>query len=367
MLKITLIEKETDFTKLRQPWTELLLSSGCSIFQSWEWTFSWWKHFQRSKRLAVLVFSDKDELVGIAPLFVSSYYLGLPIKKAAFLGTGPSDYGDFLVQPEKRKDFFSALGKHLVRKFSWDAADFQQISGDFGCLKVLVESLKNQPELESSYIQQEKSVQLPLPGSYDELLSRLTKKFAWNVGYYNRRLRRDYQFEIKKVTARDDVDYWMKTFFRLHQKRWLDKKVPTVLFSPKFQAFHTDVARLFSAKDWLRLYFLRLDGTVVASLYGFRLGDRFYNYLGGFDPDWGRMSVSTVLTSKVIEECINEKMAFFDFLRGEEEYKFKWGGRSIDHYRLLVVPKGKKGDLIKRIIEKEQKVISSAKQKLQRQ
>lgn len=365
-MRITPIKEEEVFFKLRPAWTELLLAAGCSIFQSWEWSYSWWKHYGRGKRLTLLTLYDGKELLGIAPLYSSSYYLGLPLKKCAFLGTGPSDYGDFLVLPERKEEFFAALANYLNSGLDCDAVDFQQMDDDFGNLSCLEKSLETYPGLKSQKILQEKSVRLDLPTRYDELLASLTKKFAWNVSYYNRRLRRDYRFELRKVTAVDDVGHWMKTFFRLHQKRWLDKKVPTLLFSPKFQAFHRDVADLFSEKGWLGLYFLILDGEVVASLYGFKLGDRFYNYLGGFNPEWGRMSVSTVLTSQVIEECINDGLTVFDFLRGEEEYKFKWGGQSSQHCRLLVTPKGKKGDLIKRIVEQEQKVVSSAKQKLQK-
>lgn len=362
MIKIEIIDSEEGFKNLQKDWDDLLLKSHGSIFQSWKWLFTWWQYYEEGKYLSLLIFKEGNKLIGLAPFFISSTYLGLPLKKYSFLGTGPSDYGDFLVLPETRKEYFIVLEEFLKKDNAWDIVDLEQINENSPNLPYLENLIKN---IGGKKIFQEKSVQLELPKNYEELLAGLSKKFSWNINYYNRRLKRDYQFEIKKITKDDNIEKWMKTFFNLHQKRWLKKKTPTLLLIPKFQKFHQEVAKFFSQDDCLELYFLILNEKIVASLYGFKSGNCFYNYLGGFDPAFGRLSVATVLTSQIIKECIEENLDTFDFLRGEEEYKFKWGGKSINHFRFIIT-KNKKGNLIKKFIEGEQKIKTKVKQKLQK-
>ena len=82
-------------------------------------------------------------------------------------------------------------------------------------------------------------------------------------------------------------------------------------------------------RDWLRLWFLELDGEPVASWYGWRLGDRYSFYNGGFDPSRSKLSPGMVLLARVLESAFEEGARTFDFLLGDESYK----GRFADQTR----------------------------------
>ncbi len=100
----------------------------------------------------------------------------------------------------------------------------------------------------------------------------------------------------------------------------------------------------------LRLHTVSLDGQIRAALYCFHLGDRTVYYLSGFDPapDLAKFSLGTVLTARAIRHAIEEDSAReFDFLRGNEGYKYKWGARDRFNARLSLPRSGPRSRLLR--------------------
>jgi CelD/BcsL family acetyltransferase involved in cellulose biosynthesis len=54
-------------------------------------------------------------------------------------------------------------------------------------------------------------------------------------------------------------------------------------------------------------------------------GGRSYAYLCGFDPDFDYESPGTILIAHAIEQAVRQRDAEFHFLRGGEQYKYRWG------------------------------------------
>jgi CelD/BcsL family acetyltransferase involved in cellulose biosynthesis len=98
--------------------------------------------------------------------------------------------------------------------------------------------------------------------------------------------------------------------------------------------FHREVASQLLEREILDLYRLDLNGRAVALLYCFAEKGRGYYYLGGFDPEYARYSVGTVLTAYAIQQSIARGHAVFDFLRGNEAYKYRWNVQEKRNYRV---------------------------------
>ena len=93
----------------------------------------------------------------------------------------------------------------------------------------------------------------------------------------------------------------------------------------------------------LRLYALRLDGRIVATLQGLadppgRAERRVYFYLGGFDPAFERLSPGMLVVGHAIEESVREGAAAVDFLRGQERHKYLWGAVDTPTWRRHLRP-----------------------------
>ncbi len=339
---------------LEPEWRALAESDErATIYQTWEWNEAWWRCFGRGKLLHLLEMRDGGTLVGVAPLYISRH-LGTPIRRAAFLGTGVSDYLDLICAPGAGQATAQAALAYLQREAPADAADLQQLAPHAHCLEHAA-GLQSLPQEPCPYV--------PLPTTVKEWLSSLGKKMRENLRYSERLLHRSFTTVEFALADSDNLHECMEQLFTLHQKRWRARSLPGVLGGARVRAFHHLVARRFLDRGWLRLHILRLDGHTVSALYCFRYGPRTYYYLGGFDPTLARYSLGTLLTARAIQHAIEEGCAEFDFLRGNEPYKARWTSLCRTNSRALVArPGSMKSAAFLRLTRLERHIEHRAKQ-----
>jgi CelD/BcsL family acetyltransferase involved in cellulose biosynthesis len=118
--------------------------------------------------------------------------------------------------------------------------------------------------------------------------------------------------------------------FDLHARRFAHKNEATGFVASHRGRFHEYVSKWLFDTGLLRFYRLRVEGRTVATLYCFESAGRLYYYQGGIDPAWERESVGTVLMGQVIKDAFDRRLVLFDFMRGTEDYKFRWTSRTRD-------------------------------------
>jgi CelD/BcsL family acetyltransferase involved in cellulose biosynthesis len=345
------IDNVADWERHAEDWRRVAEASPrATVFQTWEWLRTWWEHFGAGKRLWVLAFRDPDgTAAGFAPLYLPPR--PSPLRTARFLGTGVSDYGDILALPGREADVCAALWEFLAgRRAAWDWLDLQQVrpgaaldgdeGGDGGgrapqCGLVRVRRWPG-----------ETCPHLPLPATWDEMRRRLGKKLRSNLGYYERTLNKLYAVEMRPATP-ETLDSDMSAFFDLHQRRWNTRWLPGAFAPRRVQGFHRAAAAALFSRGSLRLHLMLLDGEPQAALYCFQFGGRCAYYAGGFEPSLARLSVGTVLTGHAIRYAITDDAADdFDFLRGDEAYKYRWGAQDRRNRRVSVTRPGLRPALV---------------------
>jgi hypothetical protein len=119
----------------------------------------------------------------------------------------------------------------------------------------------------------------------------------------------------------------------MHQRRWTKSGLPGALADEDVQYFHRDVARQLSKRGWLFLAFLRIDGERRAVVHGFRFERELGIYLTGMDEseDLRRLSLGRVLAGMCMERAVSEGLSVYDFMRGQEAYKYELGAINIDN------------------------------------
>src|SRR5213595_2561030 len=158
-----------------------------------------------------------------------------------------------------------------------------------------------------------------------ETAQNLTKKFS---------------VRLEPASSEPQRREFMVHLVRLHNLRWQNLGGSDALHTADLVAFHDEVSRVTLERGWLRLFVLWLDGQPVASLYGFRYGRTFYFVQTGFDPAYGRHAVGLITVGLTIKSAIAEGAEEYDFLRGDEAYKFRWA-REVRHLATLeVYPRG---------------------------
>jgi CelD/BcsL family acetyltransferase involved in cellulose biosynthesis len=80
----------------------------------------------------------------------------------------------------------------------------------------------------------------------------------------------------------------------------------------------------------LQLAFLEIGGEKAAGYLNFDFGNQIWVYNSGIDARFRELSPGWVLLSHLLRWANEQKRACLDFLRGAEEYKYRFGG--VDRY-----------------------------------
>jgi CelD/BcsL family acetyltransferase involved in cellulose biosynthesis len=316
--------------RLRPAWARLLAgASRATPFQSPEWLLPWTARFARGQ-VWVLAARRGERLVGLLPLrLVESG----GVRTASFLGQGVSDYGGALVAGGSEGDgvLKALLGRLRDRRGTrWDQCDLDQLPPEDPLLQAPLPA-----GLEERRLDQDVCPEVALPTSAAALAAGLPHRLGPRIERSLRRLHRETRAVFERATGAG-LEELLDAFFRLHAAEWQARGTTGVLADATLQTFHREVAAGMLEAGRLRLFGLRMDGQVRAVLYGFVQEGRFYSYLGGFDPRLSVLSPGTLMIWHAMTAAIDESVRAFDFLRGAEAYKYRWGARDRTNRRRLL-------------------------------
>lgn len=301
------LEPAGSLDELREEWTELAGRTE-NIFATWEWAAIWWKHFGAHRRLLLSACRDPDgRLVAILPLHISSAW---PLRIVRFVGHGAGDELGPICAPADRVAAAGALRRSLLEN-RWDVFLGERLPGDGWSSLLGARTLRH----EASPILRFAT------GEDGDPFSAWSSKLQKQLRYEERRLRREHELSYRLADAPEHLAADMDTLFALHSARWEEAGST---FATAHAAFHREFAECAMERGWLRLWFLEIDGEPVASLYGFRFAGVESHYQGGRDSAWQRHSVGSLLLAHSIREAYEDGMEEWRFLRGEDEYKYRF-------------------------------------------
>jgi CelD/BcsL family acetyltransferase involved in cellulose biosynthesis len=77
---------------------------------------------------------------------------------------------------------------------------------------------------------------------------------------------------------------------------------------------------------WLQLFFLKSGDKRIAGYMNFDYDNCIWAYNAGFSNEYAEISPGWLLHAEMIRWCIEHGRKIFDFMRGGEEYKYRFGG-----------------------------------------
>lgn len=349
-----------EFLKLKEVWNNLnLASENPLIFNTFEWQFNCFRYFKKRDSIFILLVYCDKELLAIAPLVVSNV-LRASLKKIEFIGDDASDALDFIIKKGKEDVVINCLKNYLLEnKKYWDLIDLYPLPENSPLLKKFN---FNYPD---AFLHQENidiSPVISLPSTYEEYSASLSKKFRLNLRYYLKTLNKHHKVHFGKVDALKDVEEKMRELFYLHQLRWKSKNLPGVLVGRTKKNFHLQTAQDLFKNGNLYLAYLSVDDRTISILYGLVFLDKFYFYLGGFSPKFSRYSPGNLLINFCIQDAISQNLKKFDFLKGKEQYKYRFKAQDYMLWRMYIGWRTSKSKILHLLVNMEKKVIKTIKE-----
>lgn len=316
---VSILSDPKTFTALQAEWLELLSRSVTNyVFQSPQFQAAWWQALGEGELCIIAIRSkDTDQLAGLAPLYLHTNQDGQ--KELCFVGcVNVSDYLDILVDKDQQQAVYDCLAGFLTTAFTeWDRLFLCSLPENSPTRHWLQHSFSNTSEQ-----QQDVSPHILLPNSWDEYLTSLNRKQRHELKRKFRRVQ-ETEHKLEVVTTEAEAQRVLPDFITLHRASSSEKKD---FWDDNHLKFFSAFIPAAAAAGWLKLYFLNIESTRVAAMLIFDYNNQFLLYNSGFDPSqFKHLSTGTVLTGYTIQEAVEQKKTVYDFLRGDEEYKFRFG------------------------------------------
>lgn len=324
------IEAADALAALEPDWLRLWSASATATpFQRPEWLLAWWNTFAPGRLCAVAVRSG-DRLIGLAPLYREA---GPEDGRLLPIGIAASDYLDVLVDPADRDTVLVALADGMAALAPWSELELGDLPPDSAAL-----GLRFGPEFGVDSMNHHACPAVDLTGPTDEDSMPLTVPAPWRRNL--RRARRLAEeaggLAIQRYEARPDA--FLDILDQLHARRWQSRGEDGVLADPRVKSFQRAAIRGLAVAGLARLAVASIAGRPVGAYYGFDDTGTAYAYLGGFDPDFAAASPGAILIADAMAEAARGGIRRFDFLRGREDYKYRWGAEDRWTRRLVVRP-----------------------------
>jgi CelD/BcsL family acetyltransferase involved in cellulose biosynthesis len=362
----------------RVTWDRLAARNpSATPFSSWAFQRAWWDAYGASAHDQTLIVTagggtpggaEAGDLVAIVPLMhrhevepgdadtaskirhgdASNLTPVAPTAKAIFFGASyHADYATILAAPADLAAVSAALVTHLAaagpsdpeHPAPWDAIDLRRLRCGDAAADALASAFGRREISDGWTLNLEREdvcpvVSLPEGAGFEDYLSSLDKKARHEI---RRKLRRAEAAGDVVLALSPEPLADLETFIDLHQRKWgADGLFPP---TPGGDASRVFIRRWFeeSGPDGpITLLFLTVGGKRIAAGILVVDGDRLMFYNAGIDPDARDLSPGVIFAAESVRFAIEHGKRSFDFLRGNEPYKYEWGAVDEPIQRLLV-------------------------------
>ncbi len=301
---------QVEFGKIEHTWKIIEQLIGVTLFQTYDFHRIWLTHFGKNLNLHILQTTDGGEVVGIAPFILNGSTLEFIITQKVLGEELVSDYGDILFQQGKEQMVWNAIISYAKENGYGLKLDFVRESS--ASYRILT-TYNPQP----TTLEIDVAPFLALSKTWDEYLANLSRH---NRQELRRKMKKLTDVRLAYVEPTGEN---LSTLFNLMRQSGEDK---VRFLKPEMEAFFTELITFFHTEKSGKFVFLYQNEMPIAAVVGFIFNSRWYLYNSGYRANLRQLSPGVVLKGLLIKDAIEKGIEVFDFLRGNERYKYNLGG-----------------------------------------
>jgi CelD/BcsL family acetyltransferase involved in cellulose biosynthesis len=174
---------------------------------------------------------------------------------------------------------------------------------------------------------------IQLPSSWEDFLNSLDDRYREEINRKNRNaesyfLPVDWYIASDQDTLDSDLDAFLDLM--------ADNPEKARFLTGPMRKQIKDIALSADREGWLQLAFLTVGGVKAAGYLNFDFQNVIWVYNSGINSTFENISPGWVLLSRLIEWAIQQERSIFDFMRGDEAYKYQFGGKDQHVVRITI-------------------------------
>ena len=266
----------------------------------------WYDIFGKGAELKIIT----DQVNFIAPMVIkenSAYFCG---------GKDLFDYHNLIYKDAIRIESIKSIFNQLFLKENVNKIELNSIVEESQLHNIL---LNFQNEYDFEFIDEDVSPMINLPESFDGYLSNLSKKNRHEIRRKIRKFEKNFEFKIFNANA-ENIDKLLVEFIKLMK---LNPEKKLFLNTDRVK-FMNKVIKDSILNDSGELSFIEINNDLISTSFSFKSKKKLFVYNSGFNNDYSEYSVGLMNHVYNIKNKIGNYNVM-DFLRGNEEYKYRIG------------------------------------------
>lgn len=291
-----------------------------------EWLQVWWDVFGKDYSSYIKIGINNGNPVAVAPLKISG---GI----ASFIGSPDiCDYQDFLIKEGEEEEFLSLLLADMKQE-GVNRLHLQHLRPDSLAITRLV-PIANSLGYSVGLKQEAVCPEMNLPETFDDYLAELAKKE-----------RHEIRRKLRRLLEKGDVGFYFTGGKHPFSSEYMDEFLRLISINhPAKAKFMTPLMRQFFLKIWekigpseaMRFGCLEMQGEKIAMVLLFDYNNSIFLYNNAYNSKYASLGIGHISKVLAIKEAIDIGRHRWDFLKGDEEYKRRLGGKSINLYSLEI-------------------------------
>jgi Acetyltransferase (GNAT) domain len=256
------------------------------------------------------------------------------------LGAGPVIASDCLSEDEIadiERQFLTAISGELLPN---EVLCFDALPTASRLHRIVVENPAIRKKFQVLYLQKPYAHHFArLPNSFDAYLMQLGTRSRKSLQYSRNLLKRNCEGNVVAVCfdTVEVVDRFLSEAIEISKTTYQWRLLGLGL---RNREELSDLFRFAAERGWLRCYILYCKNAPVAFMVGYHYENCFFYIDVGYDPEWAKYSVGSVLQLEVMEDLYrrDNTPTLFDFSTGHGPHKSRFGKESREEVNMLLLP-----------------------------
>lgn len=319
-------------------WADLLRRSDANpVFMSWEWISSWMETLVDAADGRILGAYAGDRLLAVTPLVAKASYATLwggHVSLAGVEQTG-ADYSDIVCVRGHEDEVAQAVAAWLVARNDWVQCEFRDV------LPTAI--VRHMAALMAGGNVMEDGIGNPCPrtslgnGWLGMLRDRFESKRRYNI---QRQLRLAEEREGLRLVLHDTPEAVLRAFptiVKLHNERKAAQGIKSAFSEPERLNFHLRAAiKLAETSRGAFVATLESPRQALSAAYCLRSNRSLYYFQTGVSSTGSARGAGSTLLYMLLRWAANEGYDWFDFLKGDEDYKRAWATHHVEQRAIRV-------------------------------
>jgi CelD/BcsL family acetyltransferase involved in cellulose biosynthesis len=311
----------SDLPGLKSEWNSIFSAGGhANPFLSWDWMYHWGAGFDRDSEAIVIVAREGLEVNALACFRKLRSVFRFHADKSY------ADYVGGICRPGRESDL-EAIFRDVDARFSPRAVFF----GPVRAIDPVADVLNRYFSSTTKRWRRDELTTNPfvcIGADFNQYYKSRDKRLRQEIRTTESRLKKmgGWQFVVGETEA--DRNEMFSRLVEFHLGRQDRKAGVSVLANPTGQLFFRSLLHRKSMSFSAQISALRIGTRTISTAYTVRCRDSLYYWIPSFDSTIRSVSLGKLHIKCLIQYCYENGLKRFDFMGGDEPYKFQWANDS---------------------------------------